>query len=179
MEKINSHYCISDKGEVYSKYINKCLSPGKNQKGYLKVTIKNDDGIKSCKFVHRLVAEHFLDNYSDNLQVNHKDENKENNHVSNLEMCDSNYNNNYGNRNTKSANTNKLGLKRKSVIQYSLSGEFIAKYESAAIAGRAINKGKSGGELIRACCKGERKVRGEMCKVTQAYGYIWKYEDKL
>ena len=51
--------------------------------------------------VHRLVAIHFIDNPLHLPEVNHKDENKLNNCVDNLEWCDSKYNCNYGMRNKK------------------------------------------------------------------------------
>ena len=65
--------------------------------------------------VHRLVAYMFLQ-IDDNKknQINHKDENKSNNHVDNLEWCDSKYNNNYGNHNihvSKSVSKPVLGFK--------------------------------------------------------------------
>jgi hypothetical protein len=58
--------------------------------GYRRISVfyeKNGIKIRKHKFVHRLVAEAFLDNYSKNLVTNHKDCNKLNNHYNNLEMC--------------------------------------------------------------------------------------------
>lgn len=46
--------------------------------------------------IHRLVALAFIDNPNNYPHVNHKDEDKNNNSVSNLEWCDIKYNNNYG-----------------------------------------------------------------------------------
>lgn len=60
------------------------LKPQKVTKGYLSVTLR-DFNRKRMVRVHRLVAEHFLPNPLDLPQVNHKDKNKENNHISNLE----------------------------------------------------------------------------------------------
>lgn len=50
-------------------------------------------------YIHRLVAETFLNNIDNLRDINHKDENKLNNNVSNLEFCTHKYNMNYGNRN--------------------------------------------------------------------------------
>ena len=52
-------------------------------KGYLKVMLTNSKGIRKGFFVHRLVIAAYLN--ESNLQVNHKDQNKQNNHISNLE----------------------------------------------------------------------------------------------
>ena len=60
-----------------------------------------------CMYVHRLVAMLFIDNPFNFNEVNHKDENKQNNIVTNLEWCTHKYNCNYGTRNIRSA------LKRK------------------------------------------------------------------
>ena len=86
-------YQISDKGEVKSLIRNKILKLTQDKDGYLTV------GLKGKKFkVHRLVAEAFIDNPNNYPCVNHKDENKKNNSVDNLEWCSIKYNINYGNK---------------------------------------------------------------------------------
>ena len=67
------------------------LKPNNTKKGYLTVQIRN----KKFK-VHRLVALTFIPNPENLPQVNHKDEDKTNNNVDNLEWCDAKYNSNYG-----------------------------------------------------------------------------------
>ena len=89
------NYLVSDKGEIYSLYTNKYLSPRITELGYL-VVILTHNGIKKSKRVHRLVAEAFIPNPNNLPEINHKDENKLNNSVDNLEWCNRTYNNNYG-----------------------------------------------------------------------------------
>ena len=62
----------------------KLLKQGKSKSGYLIVSFCVD-GIKSNQTVHRLVARAFISNESNKPQVNHKDGNKHNNHIDNLE----------------------------------------------------------------------------------------------
>lgn len=63
--------------------------------GYFIVNLIKERELKHF-LIHRLVAEHFIDNPNNYEQVNHKDENKLNNDVNNLEWCDRFYNANYG-----------------------------------------------------------------------------------
>ena len=79
-------YQISDTGEVYSKYSNKTLKPIKDKDGYLQVKLYKDKKQYTRK-LHRLVAEAFLDNPDNKPEVNHKNLDKTNNHVSNLEWA--------------------------------------------------------------------------------------------
>jgi hypothetical protein len=82
-----SHHLISSEGELFTMYRNK-FSPMKtlNCKGYERVSIYLN-GKRKGKFIHLLVAEHFLTKKKHLKEVNHKDRNKFNNKVSNLEWC--------------------------------------------------------------------------------------------
>lgn len=82
-------------------YKGKVLSPIKDKVGYL--SVKLQEGNKHN--IHRLVAQAFIENPDNLPQVNHKDEDKSNNRVDNLEWCDSKYNNNYGTRIERFINT--------------------------------------------------------------------------
>lgn len=73
----------------------KILKKGVNKRGYLTVSLSQNGKKKTYK-IHRLVAQTFIANPTNLPQVNHKDENKANNHVSNLEWCDNDYNTHYG-----------------------------------------------------------------------------------
>ena len=93
-------YEVSDTGLVRSlnwertKQV-RVLRPGKLERGYLFVPLSKDGHVKNF-LVHRLVAQAFIPNPQCLPQVNHKDEDKENNSVSNLEWCTARYNINYG-----------------------------------------------------------------------------------
>ena len=168
-------YLVFSDGKIYSLKNHLFLKPSKNKKGYLKVKLYNGNQ-KCCKFVHRLVAEYFLPNYSNDLQVNHINENKEDNRFENLEMCFCDYNNNYGNRNRLAAASNSYAKNRKHVVQLSLEGEILNLYNSAVIAAKSVNGSPT---LIRDCCNGGRyvKSRDKFVPIYQAYGYKWKYEE--
>ena len=85
------YYEVSNFGNVRNIKTGKILKPGKIQSGYLLVSLCKNG--KTKKFlVHRLVAITFLPNPENLPEVNHKDENKENNSLQNLEWCDRKYN---------------------------------------------------------------------------------------
>ena len=68
-----------------------------DQKGYLFVALSKND-VRKFYRVHRLVAQAFISNPNNLPQVNHKDEDKTHNWISNLEWCDAKYNSNFGTR---------------------------------------------------------------------------------
>ena len=82
-------------------YKGKVLSPIKDKYGYLSVKLQKGNKHN----IHRIVAQVFIENIDNLPQVNHKDENKSNNRVDNLEWCDQAYNNLYGTRLERLINT--------------------------------------------------------------------------
>ena len=73
-------------------------------RGYVGVNLSKD-GKRYGRLVHRLVAEAFIERPDGLYEVNHKDEDKTNNSVENLEWCDHRYNMNYGTRMNKTRET--------------------------------------------------------------------------
>lgn len=114
------------------------------------------------------------------LQVNHKDENKLNNNIENLEWGTARYNSNYGTRNNRMAaklkgrrpsnNTIKAMVEKVSrkVSKYSMDWEYIETYPSLAEAERQ-NKGIHHANIIR-CCDGSGRLKS-------TGGFKWKYAD--
>jgi hypothetical protein len=104
----NGEYMVSSFGRVLAlpRVVNfgcqvrttekKILSQISNGHGYFYVNIYGKK-----YYVHRLVAEAFIDNPLDLPQINHKDENRSNNCADNLEWCTAKYNANYGSHNEK------------------------------------------------------------------------------
>lgn len=164
IEGFEGFYQISNAGRVkslcqpkqYHKPKENILKPSISNTGYYQVTLYKNT--KRKKFlVHRLVALAFIPNPNDYPHINHKDENKLNNSVENLEWCTALYNNRYGTAKVRSIET-----KRKPVVQLTLDGTVIAKYYSLTIASELLGFDKS---HIRKCCK-----TGGI-----GYGYLWQY----
>ena len=154
-------YEVSDKGRVKSLKYGKerMLIQVRDSGGYLVVNLyKNSE--KKMYYVHRLVSQAFIPNQNNLPEVNHKDENKTNNYVQNLEWCTDKYNTNYGTRNQRVSE--KLS---KPVLQYTESGAFVREWKSMQDVQRNLNYGQCN---ISRCCNGILKT---------AYGYIWKYKD--
>lgn len=145
------NYQISSHGNVKNITTGRILKPSKQTNGYLIVSLSNNN-IKTTKAIHRLVALAFISNPLKLPQINHKDENKENNNIKNLEWCDLQYNIDYS--------------FSKPVIQLDKMGNLIAVWKSASEAGRnGYNQGK-----VSECCREEKQFHKK---------FIWKYmEDK-
>lgn len=152
-------YQISNLGNVKSIRTGKLLKPAKDTSGYLLVWLYKNNNRKTIG-VHRLVAMTFIPNPQNLPLVNHKDENKTNNAVNNLEWCDCKYNINYGTRTQRSALSN-----RKRILQFNKAGVFLREWSGVSIASKALFINTSS---ISQCCQGERKSAG---------GYIWKYKN--
>lgn len=78
-----------------------------DKKGYCVIYLYDKDGNGKWYKMHRLVAMAFVDNPCNYPQVNHKDEDKTNNRADNLEWCDNDYNNHYGTRAQRAAESNR------------------------------------------------------------------------
>lgn len=107
-------YMISNKGgvkRIYKKHPNgKHLNPIVDRDGYLRVSLSKNN-IKRSYLVHRLVAEAFIPNINNFPVINHKDENKQNNQVDNLEWCTVKYNTQYNNGIEKRASKRRIPIK--------------------------------------------------------------------
>lgn len=90
---IIKNYFIDEQGNVYVN--DKKLKPQVDKNGYLWVNL-NYDGKQHNHKIHRLVAQAFIPNPDNLQQINHKDEDKTNNRVENLEWCTNDYNIHYG-----------------------------------------------------------------------------------
>ena len=138
--------------------LEKILKQKLNKNGYLSVSLCKNKKVKVC-YIHKLIAITFLDNNNNYPCVNHKDGNKQNNIVDNLEWCSYTHNNNEAIR---------LKLRKtKPVIQYDKNFIKIKKWDSIANAARILKINPSD---ISTVCKGKRKTAG---------GYIWKYESDV
>lgn len=156
----------------------KILKVFKDKGGYLKCALCKSGKCKMY-FIHRLVAEAFISN-PDNLPcVNHKDENKENNYVDNLEWCTIEYNNKYGTGNRRRGKSN-IGTHinhqslSKSVAQYSLDGNLIKIWPSAKEIQRELGYKH---QNINLCCKGGFYRKGKWINFNKYKDFIWKYAD--
>lgn len=98
MKDIKRFYGITEDGRVWSYKTNKWLKWNISKGGYARVKMNN-----KLFLVHRLVYEVYKGVIPNKMQINHIDENKLNNDISNLEICDARYNINYGTRTEKAA----------------------------------------------------------------------------
>lgn len=144
--------------------------------GYLYVCLWKERKMKYCR-VHRLVAEAFIPNPNNYPIINHKDENRQNNNVENLEWCDQKYNVNFGTatERRRKTNTNHPSYS-KVVLQYDLNGNFIKEWPSTMEIERQLGFANT---HISNCCKGGyfNNDRNKWVNVSQAYGYKWQYKN--
>ena len=144
----------------------KILNPSKRvmsngEDGYYSVTLYKC-GTGRLFNVHRIVAETFIPNPNNLPCVNHKDENKQNNRVDNLEWCSVAYNNKYGTARERSAEKT-----RKEVIKFDLDGNILAMYKSLDDAAKKEKVSK--GNLANVCVNRNGK--------RTLHGYVFMYKD--
>lgn len=154
-------YEISNQGRLRTKYAGKrgyvkdysFINPLDNGHGYLRFNLRLNHKQKTV-YVHQLVAEAFIDNPFGYKEINHKDENKKNNCVDNLEWCDHKYNQNYGSLGQKisTAHCRKIRCIENGMV-----------FESLTDAAKTLNVAKT---AISNCLNGRSKI---------SCGYTWEY----
>lgn len=167
------YYEVSNTGKVRSLTRTVIMKDGKPRpikgrelkpkinNGYPTVNLSKDGIVKTIR-IHVLVAKTFIPNPNNLPIVNHKDENKQNNNVNNLEWCTYQYNNNYG-------NNAPCNSKKKSIAMCDINThEVIQIFNSIAEANLFLGKDSTSGSIGQA-------IRG--IKQKTAYGYFWKIAD--
>lgn len=115
-------YAINKNGIIISLTYNSksnfyyIINPVKEKSGYIKVKLFNNKGKRKTLLLHRLIAKTFIPNPNNYPEINHKDYNRSNNSVDNLEWCDRDYNNKYSAKNHNHINTNKIKIRRVNII---------------------------------------------------------------
>lgn len=154
---------VSNQGRIRTKYYNnkgyqkdyREIIPLDNGHGYLRLNIKRNRK-QITVYIHKLVAEYFIDNPNGYTEINHKDENKLNNSADNLEWCVHKYNANYGTAKYRRAE------KARKRIRCIENGKVYASMSKAAA---DVNVGIT---AISNCLNG----RSKSCA-----GYTWEYVD--
>lgn len=157
-------YQVSNFGNVkslnYHRTKNEKFLTGKIDKDGYRVILLSRNQKKKSVSVHRLVAEAFIPNLNNKPEVNHKDRDKQNNVVSNLEWVTSFENTQHCIRSGRKTH-------KKPVLQFTKNNEFIASWDSIAEASLSTGIKHSN---ISACCN-KRKW------YNTAGGYIWRYKE--
>lgn len=155
-----NRYMVSSKGRVFSNTRGKGWKEIKgwieNVRGYRRIELDNKPVM-----VHRLVAEAFIPNPENKDTVNHKDENKLNNCVENLEWLTNTENHNYGTRNARVGKALQKPILRISIE----TGEVLQRYDSLK---DAVKDGYDHSAVSRV-------ANHVGCK--QSGGYRWEWEN--
>lgn len=159
------NYMITKNGEVYNIKRKVYLNPSTNNAGYKVIDLHSETydenntyeysrerNAKRKKFrVHQLVATYFIDNPENKKEVNHKDKNRENNNVENLEWV--------------TTAENLQHAHNKSIIQYDINGIFIEQHKSSVSASE-----KTGINVKNISCGLRKNIKSG--------GYVWKYANE-
>lgn len=151
------NYEVRPNGDVINTVTDRVLKPGKDGSGYLFVHLYKNS--KPKKFlIHRLVSQAFIPNPLNLPFVNHKDEDKTNNKVENLEWCTHEYNLNYGTRNERISKA-----MSKPILQLRKDGSLIRVWSSVMEVEKQLHYNH---QNISKCCLGKRH---------SANGFKWCY----
>ncbi len=158
-----SNYQISNTGLVRNRTTSYILKGRETMNGYLQVCLKIDDKNKFMnEYIHRLVAQYWLENSNNKKEVNHKDGNKHNNNVNNLEWVTAKENSNH-----RVNVLNKKITDNKKVGMFDKNNNLIQIFNSVVAAGQYFGKSR---------VNIDNALRHKNNQQT-AYGYVWKYLD--
>ena len=116
------NYLITTEGQIFSLMTGKQMRIGKRTH-YVTVILKDEDGKSKTHYLHRLMAQTFFGDIPEGMEINHLDEDKTNNKLSNLSITDHATNCRYGTRN-KRISQGLMGKKKKRVqLQVNDGGE--------------------------------------------------------
>lgn len=167
-----SNYEVCEDGRIYSYKTKKFLKPATNKYGYQSVVLYDNEGKMKRYLVHRLVWEAVTgEPIPNNLQINHRSEDKTENMISNLELVSPKQNCNYGSRNSRISKT----MKNNPNISKALSkqvgafknGELVMTFQSTMEAERNGFKNS----VVSRCCRNCYSREG-----NNVYkGFEWRY----
>jgi len=143
MKDINGYeglYAVDENGSVWSYRKKDWLSPGPSGRGYHQINLCKDGKIETY-LVHRLVAQAFLDDYSEDLQVDHIDGNKLNNKLENLRMV-TGQKNQWNRRGAKGYCWNKRAEKWMARIALNSKNKYLGSFDTEAEAREAYLEAK-------------------------------------
>lgn len=160
-------YVIYKNGNIEFKK-GRVLKPFHDSRGYEVVKLQKEGNIQSLH-VHRLVAQAFIPNPKHLPCVNHKDENKTNNRMSNLEWCTYKYNINYGTVIERQVSKRINGVRSTPVLQLTIDGVIVNEWVSMSEIERQLGHLGYSTSAICACCKGKRNSHK---------GYKWEYKQQ-
>ena len=164
------NYLACSNGIILSTKTGKAkpLKPLDNGNGYLAVSLSKNGKVRRF-YIHRLIAESFLENIEKKEEVNHIDGNRGNNSLSNLEWVTRSENHHHrykvlGQRGVNYGKTGAKNWKSKPVLQYDKEMNFVAEYPGVMEAQRQTGISESN---IRCVIYGRSKTAG---------GYKWEYK---
>ena len=157
-------YYVSNLGRVKNAYGKILRDDTRLKTGYKYVVLR--DGKKGFHAnIHRLVAMAFIPNPNNLPIINHKNENRSDNRVCNLEWCSQSYNLRV---------STKIQEKFRAIVQKNKLGEIVGKYASIHEAARAIGKPNSATAICK-CARVRAGIKNGYPDMT-VYGFIWEYE---
>lgn len=175
-------YQISNMGRVKSFKVDpsgKVMSLHNKTGDYIRIVLNKSGRKSETILVHRLVAKEFIPNPLNLPVVNHKDGNKQNNSVSNLEWCTNSYNVRHSMKIHPMQHISMVYYNKferpKSIAQIDKDGNIIGVYGSAQMA--QVSTGVCSRNILQVANRTPFNSKGQIRKT--AGGYIWRFESEV